>query len=86
MRPAIRLYLDHGDLCRLADGEAAADEDLLRAVILDTGAHVMYSDAHTFDLAESNDATFDRWCRLVERLGPAYRLRSTEAGVCTGPA
>lgn len=82
MVPALRLYLDHADLCGMADGKLpVADEALLRAAILETGAQVMYSDAHTFDLAESDEATFDRWCRLVERLGPAFRIRFADAGV-----
>ncbi len=80
MRPAIRLYLDHADLCAMADGRVAQHEDALRAAIEDTGTHVVYSDAHTFDLVGSDDETVDRWCRLVERLGPAFRIRfvSTE--------
>ncbi len=58
------VYLDHGDLSAIADGDAA-DADELRAAILDCGAWLVVSTAHLIDLADASPETRERWVDAV---------------------
>lgn len=78
MARALRLYLDHSDLCTMADGKAAPHDDELRVAIAETGTLVLYSIAHMFDLVESDGPTIDRWKHAVEGLGAAHWIVLTD--------
>lgn len=66
-----RVYLDTADIHRIADGKAAPHDQTLRAAIAETGARVVCSVAHLFDLVDADDATVARWSQAVAWLGPA---------------
>jgi hypothetical protein len=64
----VLLYLDHGDLCRIADGKATA-VDNLREAMRDCSARLIVSSAHILDLGKADVGTKDRWTAAVDSLG-----------------
>jgi len=64
----VLLYLDHGDLCRIADGKATAVGNL-REAMRDCSARLIVSSAHILDLGKADVGTKDRWVAAVDSLG-----------------
>jgi hypothetical protein len=61
------LYLDHGDLSRIADGDVPVAE--LSEAMRDCAANLLVSAAHVLDLAKADSGTKDRWITAIESVG-----------------
>ncbi|MBZ0238285.1 MAG: hypothetical protein K8M05_38595 [Deltaproteobacteria bacterium] len=63
------VYLDQADLAYISDG-TAPHVDALRSVFQATGANLLLSQAHVYDLANADDATRERWATAATSLAP----------------
>jgi len=65
----ILVYLDHADLCDIADGKASDLADLQDAMDY-AKARLLVSSAHIIDLAGADSPTCERWLNAASMFGP----------------